>query len=135
MPSNLSTGKTGMQGTLIHSIQFYVDCLTRLCDCSDEHMDSASIWALVRYHIVMMLASMYMTMVLCSWEVDSPERCLACAFGLLLTCVCGSNTLQNFGINKWSMIVKLVSQWVAVGLYFWTLFAPMLLTGRKFEFA
>jgi len=86
---------------------------------SDEHMDSASIWALVRYHIVMMLASMYMTMVLCSWEVDSPE----------------SNTLQNFGINKWSMVVKLVSQWVAVALYFWTLFAPMLLTGRKFEFA
>ena len=134
MPSNLSTGKTGMQGTLMHSI--HVDSLFT-CDCSDEHMDSASIWALVRYHIVMMLASMYMTMVLCSWEVDSPERCVACAFGLLLTCVClcGSNTLQNFGINKWSMVVKLVSQWVAVALYFWTLFAPMLLTGRKFEFA
>jgi len=85
---------------------------------SDADMDGASIWALMRYHIVMMLASMYMTMVLCSWQVDSPE----------------SNTLENFGINKWSMIVKLVSQWVAVALYFWTLIAPMVLTGRKFDF-
>eukprot|EP00657_Telonema_sp_P-1_P008119 TRINITY_DN28721_c0_g1_i1.p1 TRINITY_DN28721_c0_g1~~TRINITY_DN28721_c0_g1_i1.p1 ORF type:complete len:117 (+),score=21.46 TRINITY_DN28721_c0_g1_i1:338-688(+) len=81
--------------------------------------DGASIWALIRYHIVMMLASMYMTMVLCSWEVESPE----------------SSTLQNFGINKWSMVVKLVSQWVAVALYLWTLVAPKVLVGRKFDFS
>ena len=31
--------------------------------------DGASIWALIRYHFVMLLASMYMTMTLCSWEV------------------------------------------------------------------
>jgi hypothetical protein len=66
----------------------------------------------------MMLASMYMTMVLCSWEVDSPT----------------SSTLQNFGINTWSMVVKLVSQWAAVVLYFWTLIAPKIMSGRNFDF-
>eukprot|EP00658_Telonema_sp_P-2_P000678 TRINITY_DN10249_c0_g1_i14.p1 TRINITY_DN10249_c0_g1~~TRINITY_DN10249_c0_g1_i14.p1 ORF type:complete len:264 (+),score=83.06 TRINITY_DN10249_c0_g1_i14:146-937(+) len=80
--------------------------------------DAASIWALVRYHLVMLLASMYMTMILCSWEVDSPS----------------TETLENFGINKWSMIVKLVSQWAAVVLYFWSLIAPKVLAGRNFEF-
>jgi len=87
---------------------------------SDENSaDGASIWSLMRYHIVMMLASMYMTMVLCSWEIDSPD----------------TSTLQNFGINNWSMIVKLVSQWVAVVLYIWTLIAPKAFPNRKFEFA
>eukprot|EP00656_Telonema_subtile_P033393 TRINITY_DN3699_c0_g1_i3.p1 TRINITY_DN3699_c0_g1~~TRINITY_DN3699_c0_g1_i3.p1 ORF type:complete len:186 (-),score=33.84 TRINITY_DN3699_c0_g1_i3:141-698(-) len=88
-------------------------------DRKDDVVDNTSVWALVRYHVVMMLASMYMTMVLCSWEIDSPD----------------TTTLQNFGINKWSMVVKLVSQWVAVVLYIWTLVAPRLFPDRNFTFA
>lgn len=84
----------------------------------DEQQIGQEIWALMRYHVVMLLASMYMTMILCSWEVDSPANA----------------TLESFGVNTWSMVVKLVSQWAAVILYFWTLVAPKVLTGRKFEF-
>jgi len=87
-------------------------------DDSDKHMEIGSAWPLVRYHFVMMFVSMYMTMILCSWEVDSPQ----------------SDALENFGINKWSMTVKLVSQWVGVALYICNLYSPKLLYLWKYIF-
>ena len=37
-------------------------------------------------------------------------------------------------MNKWSMVVKLVSQWAAVVLYIWTLVAPKVFSDRNFDF-
>jgi len=84
--------------------------------------DGDTIWALIRYHLVMMLASMYMTMTLCSWDV------------VLVGNADRSTSLKNFGVNKWSMVVKLVSQWVAVVLYIWSLVAPKIFSDRNFDF-
>lgn len=64
----------------------------------------------------MMTASMYMAMLLTNWgaqEVDS-----------------GEEYASNYGNT--SMWVKLISEWLTLGLFVWTLVAPRVLAGREF---
>lgn len=68
------------------------------------------------FHLIMMTASMYMAMLLTNWgtkEWDSSEE-----------------TYNNSGES--SMWVKIVSEWLTIALYIWTLIAPRVLSGREF---
>jgi hypothetical protein len=66
------------------------------------------------FHVMFALASLYVMMTLTNWL--RPE---------------GSST-ATFNRNPASMWVKIVSSWLCVGLYIWTLLAPILLPNREF---
>lgn len=66
------------------------------------------------FHFMLFLASLYIMMTLTNWY--SPDA--------------DYNTMTS----KWpSVWVKISSSWVCLGLYAWTLIAPMVLTGREFN--
>lgn len=66
------------------------------------------------FHLTLMSASMYMAMLLTNWGVN------------------GYNLDQNISVSEANMWVKIISQWITVVLYIWTLFAPAILTERDF---
>eukprot|EP00941_MAST-03F_sp_MAST-3F-sp1_P002322 g2322.t1 len=70
------------------------------------------------FHFVMMCCGFYMSMVLTNWA-DTPDS---------------NNTTQaQSGTSKTSMWVKLISQYVTMGLYTWSIFAPLLFPDRDFS--
>jgi len=66
-----------------------------------------NIWV---FHLVMMTASMYMAMLLTDWGANKDAH--------------GN---ENGGIGVATMWVKIVSQWLTIALYIWTLVAPRVL--------
>lgn len=65
------------------------------------------------FHFVFMIASMYLAMLVTNW--DTPQ-------------VDGVD-----GKNMAAVWVKVASSWVALGLYLWTLVAPLVLTERHWD--
>lgn len=66
------------------------------------------------FHFMLFLASLYIMMTLTSWY--SPDADFSSI------------------TSKWSSVwVKITSSWVCLGLYIWTLVAPILLTNRDFS--
>ncbi|XP_053680994.1 serine incorporator 1 isoform X2 [Anopheles nili] len=68
-------------------------------------------WSL--FHIVFITASLYVMMTLTNWYQPN-------------------SSLDTLNSNAASMWVKMVSSWMCVLLYGWTLVAPMILTDREF---
>ncbi|KAG1690919.1 hypothetical protein DVH05_027378 [Phytophthora capsici] len=66
-----------------------------------------------QFHVLMILASFYMAMVLTNWGSFD-----------------GSSSTTDAVVTMW---VKAISQWVASGLFLWTLVAPGLFPGREFS--
>ncbi|KAF4325134.1 hypothetical protein BBO99_00000576 [Phytophthora kernoviae] len=66
-----------------------------------------------QFHVLMVLASLYMAMVLTNW--GSPN---------------GSSSKDDEIVTMW---VKAISQWVVSGLFLWTLVAPTVFPGRDFS--
>lgn len=66
------------------------------------------------FHLIFMLASAYIAMVFTTWNLEG---------------VSGHQTADKGWISVW---VKIVSQWICVILYFWTLSAPAILKDREF---
>ncbi|KAM5220567.1 serine incorporator 3 [Hipposideros larvatus] len=66
------------------------------------------------FHFLLCLASLYIMMTVTSWYSPDAE-------------------FQNV-TSKWSAVwVKIISSWVCLFLYFWTLVAPLVLTNRDFS--
>jgi len=71
------------------------------------------------FHFTFFLASLYLTMVLTNWAI--PEKA-------------DGNEKQSIEIDQGmvSVWVKVVSSWITIVLYVWTLVAPFVLPGREF---
>uniref|UniRef100_A0A182Y6F6 Serine incorporator n=1 Tax=Anopheles stephensi TaxID=30069 RepID=A0A182Y6F6_ANOST len=70
-------------------------------------------WSL--FHVVFITATLYVMMTLTNWYQPN-------------------SSLDTMNANAASMWVKMVSSWMCVTLYGWTLVAPLVLTDRDFEF-
>jgi len=72
------------------------------------------------FHFIMLTASLYMSMLITNWgaEVETPD---------------GSVKQANASIGNASMWVKIISCWLTIAMYTWTLVAPKLLPDRDFE--
>uniref|UniRef100_M4BDY2 RxLR effector candidate protein n=1 Tax=Hyaloperonospora arabidopsidis (strain Emoy2) TaxID=559515 RepID=M4BDY2_HYAAE len=66
-----------------------------------------------QFHVLMVLASLYMAMVLTNWGSFD-----------------GSSSSDDAVFSMW---VKVISQWVASGLFLWTLVAPAVFPDREFS--
>lgn len=66
------------------------------------------------FHVMFGLATLYVMMTLTNWY--SPN-----------------STLQTLNANEASMWVKVISSWLCLALYTWTLVAPILLPNREFN--
>ncbi|XP_050072144.1 serine incorporator 1-like [Anopheles maculipalpis] len=69
-------------------------------------------WSL--FHIVFITATLYVMMTLTNWYQPN-------------------SSLDTLNANAASMWVKMVSSWMCVALYGWTMVAPMVLTDREFN--
>lgn len=86
--------------------------------------DSSSICPLVRYHFIMTICAMFMTMTVVNWDIHATEQ---------------MSYLRDFGTG-WTVVwVKSSAQWLAISLYVWTIIAPRVLgmcgVEREFDFA
>jgi len=63
------------------------------------------------FHAIMVLGSMYLAMILTNWS---------------------TNAEGAMGYAPASMWVKIIGQWVTVGAFVWSMFAPLVLTDRSF---
>lgn len=69
------------------------------------------------FHLVFAVASLYITMVLTDWNTISTDDDMGIAFG-----------------HNWASVwVRMVSSWLVVLLYLWTLIAPIVLSDRVFN--
>lgn len=76
-------------------------------------------YSYVFFHFVFVVASMYLAMLVTNWS------------GLTLDQ--DDDTTAVIGASIGAVWVKIVSSWVVVGLYMWTLVAPLVLTDRSFS--
>jgi uncharacterized membrane-anchored protein len=84
----------------------------------DEIQSSSSIVASrsSKFHFIMAMASMYMAMVLTNWATISQA----------------ASATPTYDLGKETMWIKIVSQWLTVILYTWSLCAPYVLSNREF---
>jgi hypothetical protein len=82
-------------------------------EASEERAKQARHWV---FHIVMALASMYMSMVLTAWGDSN-----------------GLGRAANHDSSTQSMYVKLGCAWITYALYTWTLLGPVCCSGRDFS--
>mmetsp|Transcript_24100 Transcript_24100/g.26755 ORF Transcript_24100/g.26755 Transcript_24100/m.26755 type:complete len:463 (+) Transcript_24100:49-1437(+) len=72
------------------------------------------------FHLIFATASMYLAMILTNWQIIKP-----------------SNADHSvYDVDKGNVVsvwVKLVSSWVTVGIYLWTLVAPLFCPNRQFN--
>ncbi|XP_074032873.1 probable serine incorporator isoform X3 [Leptinotarsa decemlineata] len=66
------------------------------------------------FHVMFALATLYVMMTLTNWYNPS-------------------SSLENFNYNAGSMWVKVISSWLCLALYSWTLIAPVVLHDREFN--
>jgi hypothetical protein len=66
-----------------------------------------------QFHMLMVLGGLYMAMMLTNWESSTGH----------------SASVQDGLVNMW---VKVISEWVAAGIFLWTLIAPTVLPDRDF---
>lgn len=84
-------------------------------DCDDDE-DGPCVKDLLIKNFTYLVASMYMTMIVSNWTYDQHAQIKAADFGK-------GNTI---------LWVQLISQWVTMILYTWTIVAPVILTNREF---
>ncbi|KAG7338994.1 serine incorporator domain containing protein [Nitzschia inconspicua] len=84
-----------------------------------EGAESASLAHVWKLNIIMALISCYVAMILTSWgTVDGLDE---------------NHNAANPTIGRWNMAILGLSQWLAIGLYAWTLIAPRLFPDRDFS--
>ncbi len=78
-----------------------------------EDVDRPGPWA---FHLIMCLSGLYMSMMLTNWGASDakPEA-------------------GTTGVGWESLWVKIISQWLTILLYTWTLVAPVLMPDRDFS--
>jgi len=82
---------------------------------NDEDEDSPVPYNYSFFHVTFALAAMYLGMVLTNWAVVSDIE----------------STVQiDQGVA--AVWIKIVSSWVTIGLYIWTIIAPVVLPNRSF---
>lgn len=84
-----------------------------------------------QFHLLMVLASLYMAMVLTNWGSTNGYVATSLKMNRSITelsCFSSSST-TDAAISMW---VKISSQWATIGLYIWTLAAPSLFPDRNF---
>merc|ERR1712029_340460 len=77
----------------------------------NEQDEVAYSWSL--FHVMFALATLYVMMTLTNWYSPSGD-------------------LATYSNNSAAMWVKIVSSWLAAGIYMWTLVAPLMLQDRDF---
>jgi hypothetical protein len=70
------------------------------------------------FHFVMLCCGFYLGMVLTNWA-DTPDN--------------NGTSEAAAGTSRTSMWVKLISQYITMALYTWSIFAPMVCSGRDFD--
>lgn len=78
----------------------------------------ATLYSWTFFHLVFALASLYLMMVLTDWAVFERSS---------------SNSSIDIGHNMASVWVRMVSSWLVVVMYMWTLIAPIVLSDRVFD--
>lgn len=78
----------------------------------NEEEGVAYSWSL--FHVVFVAATLYIMMTLTNWYQPN-------------------STLETLNTNPASMWIKIVSSWLCIGLYGWSLVAPILLPDRVFD--
>lgn len=76
------------------------------------------------FHFVFFLAGMYITAVLTNWAMPVLHESRSSSSS--------SETVVQVDYGVASMWIKVVTSWVSVLLYVWTLVAPLVLTERSF---
>lgn len=74
----------------------------------------------LKFHSVMACSAMYMAMVLTNWGSPTTESS-------------SSDDAATHEQGSASMWIKIVSQWIAAGLYYWSLVAPLVFPDRDFS--
>lgn len=85
----------------------------------DDEKDSVQ-YSYSFFHIIFMLAAMYICMLVTNWKQVKQDND-------------DSGGVVVIGRSMWAVWVKIVSSWVAVLLYGWSLIAPLILTDRIFD--
>jgi len=88
-------------------------------EISSEEVEEQVSYNYSYFHFTFFLASLYLTMVLTNWVL--PEKA-------------DENSKQSIEIDQgmMSVWVKVVSSWITIILYVWTLLAPICFPGREF---
>jgi len=83
-----------------------------------DKVDAQHVWA---FHLILCVGSIYMAMLLTNWgsAIDTTEVV--------------TNDGASVTRGKTAMWITILTQWLAVLLYIWTLTAPRLLPGREFS--
>ena len=81
----------------------------------EEAIEPASYW---HYHVMMAMCSLYMAMLLTNWSSLPAE-------------MVGLPSSQVEDVNMQSFWVKIVSQWLCLLIYAWTLLAPYLMRNHR----
>lgn len=79
-----------------------------------------------RFHLCVAAASMYMAMLLTNW--GSNQEAAATSNN-----ASQSNVSDAYDLSNQSMWIKIVSQWITILLFVWSLIAPKILTNRDFS--
>lgn len=89
-------------------------------DEEDEPVDSANSLEKARlssrFHLLMACASMYIVMIMSAWGNESTSD---------------GNTDPT--LDRANMWIKMASQWACIGIYVWTLVAPVVCANREFN--
>merc|ERR1712196_349297 len=93
----------------------------------DDEVGAVSWWY---FHLMMLASALYMAMLLTDWSAQPAEK---------NDVPYGADAAGKFSVGLPSFWVKLVSQWVCILTYGWTLLAPYLLRetrdfGVEFDF-
>ena len=86
--------------------------LSSATDDTSAGKDEPGPWA---FHLVLCFAGLYMSMVLTNWGASD-----------------GDNEKDTVGVGWESLWVKIISQWLTILLYVWTLIAPIIFPDRDF---
>ena len=86
------------------------------------------------FHLIMMTAAMYMCMVVTNWGVQETFIYDSDTLGALNATGNATNVrVADHRAGETAMWVKVVSEWVTLVLFAWTLIAPAILKGRQFS--
>lgn len=78
------------------------------------------------FHVVMAAGSLYMAMLLTNWGTGSMDSSLSPSAS-------GGAVIHSSSTGLAQMWVKIVSQWLAIAIYVWTLIAPRIFPNREFS--
>jgi len=86
---------------------------------SEVHVDDETVKRNKKFHLCMAVSAMYMAMLLTNWgSRDRAED---------------DTSSSSYDISRENMWIKIVTQWITIGTYGWTLLAPVILPDRDWS--